>query len=517
MAKERSALRGAILHGSTLGLGVVLVAALLGIFNYFGWKYHRRFDWTSTRLYSLSEKTLNVLGGLDKKIDIVVFMDPNDQVYPAVRELLSRYEAESPQIRVRVVDPAKNRAEAERLVADYEITHADVVVFDGGDDRRVVEGPDLAEYDYSAMAMGGQPTVKGFKGEQLFTSAVIELVESRKPKILFTTGHGEASLDDFSERGLKDARELLGEDNFDLEEWASLGKSGVPLDADLVVIAGPTAGFVEPELAAFREHLDRGGRMLVLLDPTLSPVGGLVRTGLEPLLADYGVKVADDIVIDPANPLPFFGAETIFVNDFEDHAITRSLRQANLPVILPLARSVSRAGGVEGYDVIELLRTTEEGWGEADLAALPRVKKDDTDAQGPVPIGVAVAAEGRGADRRGPSPEDLSVHGGDAEASQPATGVEDDPSQNIRLVVFGDSDFATNGQLRNVGNPTLLANTMNWLVERESLVGIPPKTPEQVRLNLTQAQLRAVFWTVIAGMPLAAVLAGGLVYLRRRR
>ena len=36
--------------------------------------------------------------------------------------------------------------------------------------------------------------------------------EGRKPKILFTTGHGEARIDDFAERGLSGARDLLGQD-----------------------------------------------------------------------------------------------------------------------------------------------------------------------------------------------------------------------------------------------------------------------------------------------------------------
>ena len=52
------------------------------------------------------------------------------------------------------------------------------------------------------MQMGEAPKMTGFKGEQLFTSAILQLAEGRKPKILFTTGHGERSLDDQSEQGL---------------------------------------------------------------------------------------------------------------------------------------------------------------------------------------------------------------------------------------------------------------------------------------------------------------------------
>jgi hypothetical protein len=65
-----------MVESSTLGAGAILALALLGIVNYFAWKYHARFDWTRSRLYTLSEKSLSVLGSLDKEIDAVVFMTP---------------------------------------------------------------------------------------------------------------------------------------------------------------------------------------------------------------------------------------------------------------------------------------------------------------------------------------------------------------------------------------------------------------------------------------------------------
>ena len=81
-----------------------------------------------------------------------------------------------------------------------------------------------------------------------------------------------------------------------------------------VIIAGPTSNFIEPEIEILRRYLDGGGRLFLLLDPSLAPAGGLVETGLERLVAEFGIEVGADIVVDPANPLPFFGPETIFVN-----------------------------------------------------------------------------------------------------------------------------------------------------------------------------------------------------------
>jgi ABC-type uncharacterized transport system involved in gliding motility auxiliary subunit len=507
---ERSPARRQLVAGGVLGAGVVLVAALLLIANYFGWKYHHRFDWTKERLYTLSEKSRATVAALDKDVEAVVFMRPSEELYAPVRELLQRYEAASPRLKVRYVDPEKNLAEAQRLVEKYQVQNLNLVVFDDGRERRVIESADLADYDYSGMQFGQGPTMTGFKGEQRFTGALLELQESRKPKILFSTGHGEADLDDaIGARGLGQAQDLLGRDNFEVEAWASLGQAAVPAGTDLLVLAGPTSRFVEPELQAFAAYLASGGRMLVLLDPTLSPSGGLLDTGLQAFLAEYGVKVGDDIVVDPSRTLPFFGPETIFVNHYGDHAVTKALGQAQLSIILPLARSVGK-GDAAGYEVAELLRTSEEGWGETGLENLREVAKDERDVAGPVALGVAVSASG--ADAPAPEPEDELAEEGaaGAEEAEPARPA-------MRLVVYGDSDFATNGQLVNADNATLLAETMGWLVERAQGVGIPAKQPEQVRLTLTQGQLSAVFWLTLALLPGSAIVAGVAVFLRRRR
>lgn len=486
--------------GSSLGAAVVLLAALLVMLNYLGGRYYQRFDWTSERLYTLSERTAGVLAELDRDVDLIVFLDPASDLFEPTRELARRYDAASPRIRSRVLDPVRNLAEARRLVEEFDIQRDRVVVFVSGEDRRVVDQADLAELDYTGLQMGRPPEVRAFRGEAAFTGALVELMDERKPRILFTTGHGEAALDELGSRGLSEALELLGRDNYEIEEWASLGAGEVPVGADLVIVAGPTSSFVEPELDAFSRYLAGGGRMLLLLDPTPRG-GGLAELGLTAWLADYGVRLGRDIVVDPASALPFFGAETIFVGDYGSHAITRSLDQAGVPVILSLARSVGAIPERAGVTVTELLRTSAEGWGERDLARLDRIERGPDDLPGPVSLGVAVEAApaGQRADDTvddGPAPEDVPPW---------------------RLVVLGDSELATNAQIANAGNATFFVNGVNWLLDRERLLGIPPKEPELVRLNLTRGELVTIYWLVLALLPGLAVATGLVVWWRRRR
>jgi ABC-type uncharacterized transport system involved in gliding motility auxiliary subunit len=501
--------RGWVAQGSMLSAGVLLVAALVGIVNYLGMRYYKRFDWTSSRIYSLSDKTQAILAGLDRDIDVTLFLPDGTPLHDSSKELLERYAAKSPRIHFRAISADKNLIEAQRLVDKFQLSNLNVVVFESGEDRRVVEESDLADYDYSALQYGGSPELTGFKGEEAFSGAILELAESRKPTVLLTSGHGEASIDEPGAGGLSGVAGLVGKENVELTSWASLGQPEVPAGTDLLVIAGAKARFAEPELAAFGRFLDRGGRLLVLLDPELTQAGGLVETGLESWLDAYGVRVGANIVVDPGATVPLYNAETLFAGATGAHPIVRSLEQARVGVIVALARSVGAGRAPEGTTAQVLLETTAEGWGETDLVHLRAVARDGNDVSGPVPLAVAVSATSSEEAAEELEEEPL------AEPTAPKTAAGEGAAW--RLVVIGDSDFATNSLLALSGNPTLVANAINWLLDRQKLLGIGPKKPEQVRMTLTPGQLSGITWLVLAGLPALAIAAGVAVYYRRRR
>ena len=99
-----------------------------------------------------------------------------------------------------------------------------------------------------------------------------------------------------------------------------------------------------------------------------------------------------------------------------------------------------------------------------------------------------------------------------------AVEAEKGQGRKMRLVVFGDSDFATNQLIQaNSPNQILLSNALNWLVAREALLAIPPRKTEQVRLNLTQDQGYTVYAIALLLLPALAAVAGIVVWSRRRR
>jgi ABC-type uncharacterized transport system involved in gliding motility auxiliary subunit len=105
-----------------------------------------------------------------------------------------------------------------------------------------------------------------------------------------------------------------------------------------------------------------------------------------------------------------------------------------------------------------------------------------------------------------------------------AVAIERGPTQQMldvqiepsRMVVFGDSDFVSNGNMVG-GNADLFMNALNWLLDREELMAIAPKPIEEVKLSLSRKQLSQLFWINVAGVPLIAVVIGFIVWLRRRK
>ena len=484
--KARSARAGAS------AIAIVLAAALLIGINYLSGRHWSRGDWTRAQIYSLSPKTKAILAGLKKPVRVTIFMTPQkSRLYSEVRELLSRYQAASPKLEIEYLDPERNIARARAVVQELGIG-LNTVVFRSGDRKKFVEEDKLADFDFGGMGMGASPSIKAFKGEEAFTSAILSVTEDRPVHVYFSKGHGEAALDSGERgRGYADAKQLLEHDNLIVATWDSLGKDAIPADADVLIVAGPRTAFLEPEAGALRKHLAGGGRVLLLLDPILPGPGAPPSDyGLQGVLDAYGAKLGNDLVVDPANALPMVGAETVLANRFGNHPIVRSLSAEGLPLILPLARSVTKAEKPPaGVGEAMLVETSPEGWGETNLKQLEGgIKKEPADTQGPVSLAIAVG---------------------------PADEAKPDPKAP-RLVIVGNSRFATNGTLTNGANGVFFANAVHWLAGSEKQVGIPPKSPEQASVSLTESQVRRIGLAVILGMPGFAILLGLWVWYKRR-
>jgi ABC-type uncharacterized transport system involved in gliding motility auxiliary subunit len=509
--------RGAT-YRATFAISIVLGLGILALVNYIGSRRYARFDWTSSGLYSLSEKTRNVLKDLKTPVIVTVFMTPGVPLYPEVDELLKRYKAAGPMLTVETLDPTRNPVRAKAFVEETGVRNL-AVVFRSGEKKKIVTEDKIVEYDYARARMGGEPTVKNFRGEQEFTSAILAVTQQKTPKVVFTTGHGERRFDDARSRdGYSEVAESLKADNCTVEEWASLGAAEVPAGTDLVVVAGPRTAFTEGERETLKKYLDAGGRALLFLDVELTPgtaASSLSDFGLNPLLGAMGLTLDSDVVLDPKNALPLMGPETVFAKSFRSHPITRLL--TGTAVVFPLARSVSIAEKpAPGWKATALVETSADGWGETNIRELQktgRPAKDDKDVKGPVCL--AAAAEQDVPAEAKPAATPAETKPGEA---KPGGGKPQEAAKKRgRVVAFGDSDWASNAGIANAANRLLLSSAANWALEREALVAIPPKNADQVAVTLSRQNVLTIALFVLLVLPASAVAMGLAIWIRRRR
>jgi ABC-type uncharacterized transport system involved in gliding motility auxiliary subunit len=461
-----------------------------------------RIDLGRTAYFQLSDKTLQLLKSVKEPIEVMVFFQPgsNDptisQVYEDIKWLLKEYEAVNPKlIRVKYADPDRDPITADRLLQLYHVKEANVVGFilekEGVPPRfKFVSVGELVEYEQSTP-FSQSNRIKFFKGEQQFSSAIQSILEEAPRKVYFLQGHGEADPDNLDPKGgYSEIASYIRQDNLVLEKLNLLESNKVPGDCEVLVICSPGKPFSEQELNILRDYLRGHGRLLVMLDAMKTG------TGLEKWLKEYQVKVGDDIVLVKVQDR--LGGEALFQaapgQKYGDHPITESLRRENLNTLFQMARTVDVlvTSPQEGprEQVTILVQTHEATWAETNLDELKRnlAALDDADRKGPVPLAVAVEPSNAGGMER----------------------------EGMRMVVYGSSSFVGNGNMKG-GNVDLFMNSLNWLVKRQHLIGIAPKTPREFSLTLDAFQLRSIVFSQVIVIPGAIAVLGFLVWMRRRK
>jgi len=478
-----------------LALGLALLALNLVLANLLAARHPLRADWTRARVFSLSPRTVAVLEGLRRPVDVTVFMVPperyQDSLYHEARELLRRFTVASPQVRVEQVDVDADRSRAELLAQQHTITAADlkdgvIVVASGGRSKYVTSG-ELAEY--SITPEGRKLTA--FRGEEALLRALLAVTAGEPPTVCFVQGHGEAAIDSYADPGFGRIADEVKRDGYRVRAAGTAELEAGLQGCAVTVLGGPTRGFSPVEVDALDRALRRRGRLLVLLGPVLDRrVTRHARVGLEEWLAGWGARPMENLVLDPLavpgeQPLLTWASREAAAG----HPIGRAL--AGRITVWPLTREVRpQPRAREGLQVTALISSSAAGWGEVDLGSLRGERQlrldPQVDTPGPVPVAVAVAW------------------------------------RESRLVVLGSERGVLNQRLagpqRDHDRELFLA-ALGWLAPLAAAApaAVGPKTPEHIRLLLDERQLSRVYLLTVVALPLLSLAAGLLVWWRRRR
>jgi ABC-type uncharacterized transport system involved in gliding motility auxiliary subunit len=433
----------------------VSTAAVLGLVvagNYLAYKAEIRRDLTEARIFTLAPDSVQTVKALPGPVEILAFYRSDTPEYQFLEDMVSRYRQHSDRIAISSVDPDR----------DPERVRAHNINLRG---NRVV------------VRMGDRSDRMTDLSEEALTNALVRLTRGASKRVYFTVGHGEASLEDEqSERGLSIVRDLMVNEGLEAEPLRLT--DAVPQDAAAVVVAGPQRPFLQPEVAILAEYLEQGGRMLVLLEP-------MVDSGLEALLERYAIGIEDDLIVDQNRITQFMGPFVTMAASYSQHEITEAFG-AQL-TLFTTARSLFPLPRDDVRRPLPLVLTGEGAWGAKQYREQPIRYVPETDRRGPLPLALVTY---RGVDGR--------------------------YSDEMRLVVFGDADFATNGWADQAANGDLFLNSLNWMVEQVDRITIRPRQRTASQIFLTENQSMFLRMFSINLLPLFLAAVGVAVWVLRK-
>jgi len=481
-----------------IGLHVVclsfIVLSVVVMVNYISRDYFLRFHASTRTRIELSPRTVGLLKSLTNQVKVTLYYDTDDPqaLYNTVADLLGEYRLVNPRITVKTVDYMLDPGQAQKVKAKYNLaapTEKNLVIFECEGRVRTVPGNELADYVFEQVT-NRAPGEKGLKfarkpaaflGEIAFSGALLDITSPTPHKAYFLQGHGEHQIDSGDElMGYLKFANILRENCIKPEPLSLLGTNVVPSDCSLLVVAGPGDVIPEAELEKVEQYLNQGGRLLALFNFAAASKN----TGLERLLAGWGVDVGHNVVTDPDNSLSGRGTDVV-VSNFGNgkHPVVNALLGSYLHLSLP--RTVGR---------LKL---------RAEAADAPRV--DEIALSGPN------ATLKGGVVRRPPFPLIVAVEKGAIKDVITERG-------STRIVVAGDSVFLGNLQIDSAGNREFAAAAVNWLLERTQLLaGLGPRPITQYKVVMTQTQMHQAQWVLLGALPGSVLALGGLVWLRRRR
>lgn len=440
-------------------LYILVIIAIVTTANILADRYNKSYDATANKRYSLSDQTAKIIKGLNQDATITYY--DQDTRFRTAKDTLDQYANLSHKIHIEYVDVDKKRT--------------------------LATAAGVTSYGTTIVQIGAKKEQAKSLNEEGITGAFIRVLKNNTRNVCFVVGSGEHQIDDSDRNGLSHLKELLGKDEYTAKSIDLLQKAEVPTDCTVLVVAGPSRDYLQPEVDAIKKYVEGGGRALLLLDAPLK----MGRTeiadndALTGLLQSWGVTADKDLILDlnPIGQLLGVGPEVALVRDYNSHPIVDELKRTATG--FPLSRSLD----IKSSDKtkVESLFSSSPTTVATTKLNSPQVDPNDPkNKKGPMTIAAA--------------------------------GTYDTGKQNEqgRFVVVGSSSWAANSFINFNGNSDLAMNAMNWLSSDEDLISIRPKPQDDRRITMTRAQLSWVRATTQFLLPLAVVGVWVSVWWRRR-
>jgi len=450
----------------------VVALILLVAVNYIAADKNKTWDLTSKKVNSLAPQTTGALKNLKDKVTALAFAESKDPMYGAMEALLKRYHFEAPD---KFDFEFKAPMKSPDLVAKYQLRQ-------GQDTIVLTRGEGAAE----SHVMVPIPT------EQELTNGLLKLSAVGEKKVYFLVGHGEWSLEGardaqgpdqpLNDRSVLELHRDLTQEGYAPQTLNLLAKAEVPKDCSVLIVAGPKQALTPAEVEAIKKYLAEGGRLALFVDEK-------VETGLDKVLAEYGLQVDPGTVADTQFPVDSpYDIPSLY---YGNHEITRLLRSAPLNTEFFTTRGITllRDGVPAGVKAEPLVLTSPQAWEESTPDQNPQPSSGEKSGQ------IVIAA--------------VSV--------KPVAGdVKDKRNDEGRVALFGDSTLLVDAYWGHEGNRNLVLNAIAWSSNQFQKVTIRPPDRDISTIDLDTGGLARIRLFATDLLPLTVLGLGLTIWLTRR-
>lgn len=467
-----------------------LVVAVWSMLLFLTSKYFTRFDLTSGQRHAISPLTRSILSQIHNPVDIVVTMTSPTDLVQQTRDVLDEMASLSPSLAIHYIDPRRSPAEIESWNAKYDLVSPlsdEILVAYGGRYRRIPRS--ALTYSMVIQMVQGRRIFAPvhFVGEAEIVSALLYVTQEQPGRVVFLSGHGEKDPEDSGDQGYSRAVHELHLNSWTVQHHIVTpgALTQFPPDTGVVVVAGPKRPLSNEDIRAINEVLDRGGGVFLLLDPGAS-------TGVEPLIHPWDVRIGDDLVVDLKSYTADSDAASIYVRRFtSNHPIAKGMGDLSAVFFGARRIAINTNNPNPTVSAVNFIHTTGDGWAIQYKERQSTEIDPSKDRRGPISLGMAI--------------ERFQLH--------PDPGR---PPLQGRMVVIGDSDFASNRFIDLAGNRDLFANCIEWLAGRHQLIAIRPAMSDLRKVAITSRQMKIIYWWSLIVLPGLSLAGGVLLYARRR-
>ncbi|MDD1420619.1 Gldg family protein [Dolichospermum sp. ST_sed1] len=472
--------------GTNAFVATLSVLVILGLINFLGIRYHLRLDLTDTQLFTLSPQSRELVSNLPETMKVWLFSkEQNIQD----RELLDNYHRQSQQFKFEYIDPQLKPGIAKKFgVKDYG-----EVYLEFQNKRQLVQIINENER----------------LSEIKLTNRLQQITSSITAKVYFLQGHGEHPLS-ANKGAISQAIKGLTDKNFTTSALNLAEQPQVPDDATVIVIAGPQKELLTGEVTALQNYLNRGGNLLLMIDPNTNPK-------IDTILKDWGVRLDNRLAIDTSGQSLQLGPAAILVTEYGQHPITKDFGK-NISVY-PLTRPLE-IDPVSGIESMVLLKTKPypSSWAESDQKSEKLEFNEGQDLKGPLTLGVALTR--KLSNQTTLLPTAIPTNSPTAIPTNSPTAIPTNSpttAKESRLVVFGNSNFAVDGLFEQQLNGDVFLNSVSWLSQQnQQLLSIRPKEPKNRRIIISTSQANWLTIAAVFVLPLIGLVTGFVIWWKRR-